>query len=427
MTTIAQLGARALRKLGVAIVADASRPGEGSTLTSAAIAARVLLDLGIPIAEGSRPASAGTVSQAELASRALRAVGVDPAAIGLGTPSGTTFDGATLATAVLHKLAVIASDETPSTTDQAEALARVTNVHDMMNGLDFVTWTLASVPAAVAEFYIIMAANLTAPTFGKPASMEAFQAAQTMLRQQALSGSYAQALSAAKVVEVHETLNAAGLVSWAVSAVPLAHAQSYVQMTAALLAPIMGYQQDSPSRQVEKAAWDAAISDVRRAGVVQGALARAQAKVLAVLAELNDLGLVTWTADAVPASVADAVASLAVLQMGPEFGKEFDPKVYAFQIDRVRRISMGGPAGQALAEQKIKAVHYSLDARGWTRWSLYDVPTYAEESYVMMAAVLLAPEVGAKADPNWGQMAEMNLMRIVSLPSEREPVRAAYF
>jgi hypothetical protein len=41
--------------------------------------------------------------------------------------------------------------------------------------------------------------------------------------------------------------------------------------------------------------------------------------------------------------------------------------------------------------------------------------------------VLLAPECGVKADPNWSELAERDLMRIVSLPSEREPVRATYF
>jgi hypothetical protein len=88
---------------------------------------------------------------------------------------------------------------------------------------------------------------------------------------------------------------------------------------------------------------------------------------------------------------------------------------------------MGGPAGQALAEQKIRAVQYSLEARGRARWTLFDIPSWAEEPLVLMAATLLAPECGVKADPNWYAAAEMDLMRIVSLPSERQPVRATYF
>jgi hypothetical protein len=425
--TVAQLGARALRKLGIAIVADASRPAEGAVVAAADVAARVLLELGIPVPEANRTASAGTITQAEIASRALRAVNIDPAPLTEGIASGLTYDSPTIATSALLKLGVIASDEVPSPTDQAEALSRVTGVHDLLVGLDYVTWPMSSIPANVAEFYIIMAANLLAPQFGKPAAMDAFNAAQAGIRMQALSGTFGQTLALAKVQEVHETLNDSGLLSFPITAIPLGQAESYVRMTAVLLAPVMGYQQDAQSRQVERAAWDAAIVDVRRQAVIAGAQARALAKVQAVQAELNDLGLVTWTADAIPASLADAMASMAAMQMGPEFGKEFDPKMYAFNQDRVRRVSMGGPAGQALAEQKVRAVHYSLDARGRTRWTLYDLPEWAEEPYVLMAATLLAPECGAKADPTWYAAADMDLMRIVSLPSEREPVRAVYF
>lgn len=425
--TLAQLGARALRKLSVAIVADASRPAEGAVMASAEVAARVLLELGIPVAEAARPAPLGIVTQADLGGRALRAVGVDPSALGLATDSGTTFSVTQLAIEVLLKLAVIASDETPSATDLATALVRMTDVHDMLAGLDYVTWSNTAIPSNVAEYYIMMGANFAAPLFEKPANMDAITAAQAGIRQQALSGTYGQALAEAKVQEVHEALNAAGLVSWAVSAVPMAQAEAYVRMTALLLAPVMGYQQDAPSRQVDTAAWDAAVAEVRKDAVVAGAQARALAKVQAVQAELNDLGLVTWTVDAIPASLGDAMAAMAAMQMGPEFGKELDPKLYAFHQNRVRQVSMGGPAGQALAQQKVLAVHYSLEARGRVRWTLYDIPLYAEEDYVLMAAVLLAPEVGAKADPNWSQQAEMDLMRIVSLPSAYEPVRGQYF
>jgi hypothetical protein len=425
--TVAQLGARALRKLGIAIVADASRPASGAVMTAADVAARVLLDLGLPVAETDRPPPAGIIAQAEIASRALRAVGINPAPIGLGTATGTTFAAAALATAALLKLTVIASDETPSATDQAEALARVNDVHDILAGADYVTWTAATVPAAVAEFYIIMAANLLGPQFGKPASAEAFSAAQAMVRVQVLSGAPGQALAVLKVAEVHEVLNAAALVAWDVGNIPLALAQPYVEMTAVLLAPIYGYQQDAQGRAADKTAWDSAIATVRRAAVIRGALSRATGQVQAVQAEINALGLVSWDSDHIPASLGEAMAALAGLQLGNEFGRETDPKAFALAEDRVRKVSMGGPAGQALAEQKVRAVQYSLEARGRARWGIFDIPSWAEEDLVLMAATLLAPECGVKADPNWYAAAEMDLMRIVSLPSEREPVRATYF
>ncbi|MGD0108363.1 MAG: hypothetical protein ABSC06_30640 [Rhodopila sp.] len=425
--TVAQLGARALRKLGVAIVADASRAAADSVTTAAAIAARVLLELGIPVAESARPAAAAIVAQPDLASRALRAVGVNPAAIGTGTATGITYTATALATASLLKLAVISAEETPSALDQAEAVARVSDVHDILVGADYVTWSVAAIPAAVAEFYIVMASNLLAPEFGKPANMDAFTGAQAMIRQQALSGANGQALAVAKVAEVHEVLNTAGLVSWLITAVPSGLAEAYVRMTAVLLAPVFGYQQDGPGRAADQGAWDAALTSVKRAAAIAGAQARAQDKVEAVQQEINALGLVTWTTAAIPAAVADPMAAMAAMQMGPEFGREMDPKLYAFHQSRIRLVSMGGPSGQALAEQKVMAAHYSLEARGLTRWTIYDLPVYAEEDLVLMAAVLLAPECGVKADPNWSELAERDLMRIVSLPSEREPVRATYF
>jgi hypothetical protein len=426
--TVAQLAARALRKLGIDIWANATRPAEGAVVASAAVAARVLLELGIPVAEASRPAVLPAVGQTEIASRALQAVGINPVASGNGeTGSGVTYAVADIARAALVKLAVIASDETPSTPDQTEAQFRVLDVHDTLLGLSFVSWPIAAIPASVADFYIIMAANLLAPEFGKPANMDAFNGAREMIRQQALSGSAGQALAEAKVAAVHETLNAAGLVAWPVTAVPAAQAESYVRMTAILLAPAMGYQQGAPDRQVDTTAWDAAEASIRKAAVISGAQARAEAKVLAVQGELNDLGLIEWDAEHIPASLADAVAAMAAMQMGPEFGRAFDPKLYGFHEDRVRRVSMGGPAGQALAAQKVVAVHASLAARGRVRWTLYDLPSYAEEPYVFMAAALLAPECDVKADPDWPEMAERELMRIVSLESGGEPVRTAYF
>lgn len=424
--TVAQLGVRALRKLGIAIVADAARPAADAAATSDAVAARVLRELGLPVPEASRPGAAVIVGQADLAARALRAVGIDPTQSDTFL-TGITYTGAQLATSVLIKLAVVAPEETPVAQDQAEALARVSAVHDILAGADYVTWSLNNVPANVADFYIVMAAQLTAPQFGKPANMEAFTAAQNMVRMQALSGAYGQSLAVAKVVEVHERLNAAGLVSWVVTAVPAGQAEAYVQMTAALLAPIYGYQQDAQSLAARTAATDAAEASVRRASVIAGAQARAVDKVKAVQNEINALGLVTWTADAIPAAVVDPMAALAVMQMGPEFGKAFDPKMWEFEINRIRQVSMGGPAGQALAEQKVRAVQWSLEARGRARWTAFDIPRFAEEPIVAMAATLLGPECGVKPDPNWMPAAEMELMRIVSLPSNREPVQATYF
>lgn len=52
----------------------------------------------------------------------------------------------------------------------------------------------------------------------------------------------------------------------------------------------------------------------------------------------------------------------------------------------------------ALARQKLAAVHESLRAHELLRWTEKDVPAFAQEPYVIMAAFLAAPEFGKPAD-----------------------------
>lgn len=429
-TTTAQLGARALRKLGVAIVADASRPGAAAPVTSAGVALDMMLQMGIPVPLADQPATLPPVAQADIAARALEAVGANPAALTASIGTGDVWALADVATAALLKLAVIAPDddltESDRAADQASAVGRASSVHDMLVATDYVTWTASEIPGGAFEFYVIMVANLLAPQFGKPAAMDAFTAAEGMIRQQALSGVNGQAIAAEKVADVHEELNALGLVAWPISAVPAAQAEQYVDMAAARLAPI--YKTLAPEEITAGAArYTAAIGAIRRAGLLRGVQARAAVRVGLVHEELNALGLVTWTVDTIPAALSDLYTAMASSKMVAEGGKPMEPAEYAAFIQRVRMVAMGGPAGQALAEQKVLAVQYSLEARGRARWGVYDIPVWAEEPLVLKAATLLGPECGVKVDPAWDTQAEMELMRIVSLPSLREPVRAEYF
>lgn len=531
--TVAQLGARAIRKLGIAIVADANRPGAPAPKTSADIADDMLRQMGIVTAEAARPAAVGTVTQAEIAARALRAVGVnpvagiaqpaglvaagdiaaralravgiDPAATGGFIGTGVTLTLAQIAIAALVKLAVITPDETGTVVadhpeDYADALARAGAVHDMLVGVDYVTWAVAAIPDAAAEWYIVMVANLIAPGHGKPAALDAFNAARMMIRELAISGPFAQGLAADRVNALHDQLTAGGLTDWSVAAIPSSVSDAYVDLVAQALAPIYG-------KPVDAKVTDAAMASVRlqmlsgprgqalalfrvatvheelnalalvswplggvptayadhyvtltgirlwpdyrtetaddrksglelhasviaamtRAAFVVGANSRAIDRVGVVHEELNALGLVTWTSNTIPVSASDCYMAMASSKMEAEGGKPLTNQQYAEWVQRVRMIAMGGPAGQALAEQKVRAEHYRLEARGLVRWTLFDIPLAAEESIVTLAAVLLGPECWIKVDPTWKENAERDLMRIVSLPSTREPVRADYF
>lgn len=419
MATIAQLGARTLRKLGVSVVAYSDQPAAAATTTAAAVVSEVLRNQGIYVADNDRPSELPTVNVADLGARTARAVGINPLDL-TATASGQTFTRTVIGNKVLLKLAVMASDEPPLTTDFNLAYDKVTATHDSLVALDFVSWGPDAVPGSVVEYYVMIAANMTAAEFGKPASLEVIEQARNAIRAMALSGLRGQLLAEEKIKSVHDALNVQGLIYWPITTVPAAYAEDYVALAAALLAPVMGKAPD-------KDASVAAEAHIRRAGMVRGASDRALRNVQAVHAELQGNGLVSWTLDAIPGSMVDAYATAATLMMADETGKPFDPAAYSAQMARVRMLAMGGPAGQTLAEQKVRAVHASQDARGRTRWTLFDIPDYIEEPYVFMAATLLAPEVGMKADPAWWVQAEIDLTRIISLPTNYAPVRAVYF
>lgn len=424
--TKAQLGARALRKLGIALVADSSRPAGGLARPAEQLADDALRDLGVAVPESQRPGAAGTVAVPILAARSLRAVGVNPN--GPAPPfDGPTFTMTQVAGRTLLKLGVIASDEAALPQDQVAAETVVNAVHQALARENVVTWLVEQIPAGAAEWVVMMAATLLAPSFGKPPDPAGYKYAEDELRRQALSSFRGQALAEAEIATVHETFNAQGLVAWPLDAVPTGHADDYVTAAAVLLARMMGRNQDAASRQVDAAAWSMVEGRLRTAANIRGARARAVAKITAAHEELNALGVVDYTADAIPPSAAESYIALAVAALGPSFGRPADPAAEQAEMARIRRIAMGGPAGQALAEQKVLAVHGDLDARGKVRWTLMDLPDFAEEAYVFMAATWLAPECGVEANPNWWPLAEQMLARAVSVPSARQPVVAVYF
>ena len=526
--TVAQLGARALRKLGVAIVADVSRPAAAPSRSAAELEGDILREFGITVPESARPTPQGIVPFQEIAARAMRSVGgnpippaphTDPPVSGreiaaralrrLGAnPYGPSVDiglGAQATNAgityrALLKLGVMASDEPAFPQDQAaaetaalsvhaallhqniadwgfdavparaiehsvtmisvllapmfgktvpadtyllaeeklriqalsgfpaqtRAEAQVVATHNRLHAEGLADWAAEAIPSSVADSYVVMVAAALGPVYGKPDDPAATSQAEVALRRMALSGVRGQQIAESKVLEAHETLNAQGLVSWPLTAIPSAHAADYTAMASMLLAPVLG-QTDPGARQVGEALWTAAIERVRSAGQIRSAQVRAASKIAAVHAEMNALGLVTWDLDAIPAAVAQAYVAAAVEELAPSFGRKADLQAQQAAMARVRRVVMGGPAGQALAEQKVRAVHADLDARGRTRWTLYDVPDFAEEPLVLMAAVLLAPEVGAQADPTWWQAGERMLQRAVAIGTDHRPVVASYF
>jgi hypothetical protein len=424
--TVAQLGARTLRKLGVAIVANAGRPCDGPTMTATEVAGLAVRQLGIVVPEADRPALTVTVTPDDMAARALRAVGVNPAGL-VAANTGGVSGKAQIAQRTLFKLGIYDPSETPNGADQLAAEAKVAAVHDMLVTLDYVTWDVSSVPDWAVEMYVVMTANLLGPEFGKPSSAEAFEIGRNMLRVMALSGRYGQTLALAKVAAVHDALVAAAIVTWDLAHVPLAFSEDYVTMAAVLLAPVMGRPQTAPDRQADQAAWDAAEGRIRRAALIAGVQDRAVARVREVYGELNALGLVDYDLQAIPIAISDAMAGLTAATLGTDFGKDEAADALGARWARLKQVAMAGPAGQALAEQEIRAAFASLEARGRVRDSIYALPVWFEDPLTSLAAVSLAPQLGLKADPMWAVKAEMELVQIHSIPTNYETVRAVYF
>jgi len=57
------------------------------------------------------------------------------------------------------------------------------------------------------------------------------------------------------------------------------------------------------------------------------------------------------------------------------------------------------PADLAKAVEKVRGVHAFIKAKGILRWTLSDIPDFAEEPYVLMAAYLGAPDFQVERDP----------------------------
>jgi hypothetical protein len=172
----------------------------------------------------------------DLGERALRRIGVAVVPVADRPPLNAMVSPASVATAALVELGVIASDETPTASDQALALAKVQAVQDSLTARALTWWDNTGIPSAVAEEYTKMAATLAATSFGKAGDIQIYAALEARVRQVALVLS-APDLATAAVQAVHDDLAARGRVRWSIQDIPPAAVDPYVALAAAALAP----------------------------------------------------------------------------------------------------------------------------------------------------------------------------------------------
>jgi hypothetical protein len=149
-------------------------------------------------------------------------------------------------------------------------------------------------------------------------------------------------------------------------------------------------------------------------------------KVAAIHDALVSQGIASWALDAIPLAVSEEMVRLTAMHLAPAFGKATDPAQQDAIEARIRRVSLLLNA-QDFAEQAVMDVHANLDARGKTRWSMWDIPDFAEAPYILMAANLLAPLFGLPADPAADARAMRDLAQVIALGAGPEPIRAEYF
>jgi len=155
--------------------------------------------------------------------------------------------------------------------------------------------------------------------------------------------------------------------------------------------------------------------------------ALALAKAVQVQASLAAQALVWWSdAEGVPMAVAEEYTRLTAMSCASAFGKQVDPQMLGLLEARVRRMALvlGAPD---YANDAVQWVHDDLAARGKVRWSCIDIPPYAEEPYVWLAANRLAPLFDKDVNPNDDVAASIALARYVALPTSGEAVPVAYF
>jgi hypothetical protein len=179
----------------------------------------------------------------QLAERALRRLGVVvvPAANRPSIVATTTI--AAVATMALQELGVIASEETPSASDQALMEAKARAVHASLAANTSVNWSEATIPQSVAEEYAKLTAAQAASSFGKAIDPQVVALLEARVRRVA-SELYAPEMAYNAIMDVHRGLVAMGWAEWTTQDIPDAACEPYVVLACMALAPTFQVQFD---------------------------------------------------------------------------------------------------------------------------------------------------------------------------------------
>jgi hypothetical protein len=176
---------------------------------------------------------------ATLAEQALRRIGVAVVPVADRPGTGTLVGSTDLATRALLALAVMASDETPSASDLALAVSKVQAVHDAMALQGYISWDINHVPQGVSEEYVNLTALHLAQAFGKAGDPAQQPVIEARVRKAAMVLSSVE-VATNSVMSVHQDLSMRGKVRWTVFDIPPAVESVYVYLAANDIAPLFG-------------------------------------------------------------------------------------------------------------------------------------------------------------------------------------------
>jgi hypothetical protein len=184
-------------------------------------------------------ASVGTIAQQSLRRLGVRVVPLDD------SPTLTEMVPASaIATAALVELGVIASDETPSATDQALMVDKVASVHASLDAQGVVWWSGDAIPRAFTEEYTKLTAAMSASSFGKSVDPAVVALLEGRVRKGAMVLS-ADDNAQQAVQAVHDDLVMRGIARWTTWDIPEAVGDAYAVLAADRLAPLFGMDTDA--------------------------------------------------------------------------------------------------------------------------------------------------------------------------------------
>jgi hypothetical protein len=184
-----------------------------------------------------------TVSVATIAQQALRRLLVRIVPLDDSPTITEMVPAATIATAALVELGVIASDETPSASDQALMVDKVASVHAALDAQGVVWWSGTAMPRAFVEEYVKLAAAQGASSFGKQADPALVGMLEARVKKGAMVLS-ADDNAVQAVMSVHQDLVLRGIARWTSLDIPDGLTDPYVVLTCDALGPLFSVDTD---------------------------------------------------------------------------------------------------------------------------------------------------------------------------------------